>query len=166
MTREITELRFEFRPGTVGETSYSFDRETGILSAAFGGPDHSTVPGTLELADRGGGIIYVQQEHGVLCGVEVVVWPFTDRDVDLDVPEASGEGVLHPSKSDGEVTCDALASVSRDGSSAYLELGDDEACTTVAVSHEVFVDLDASMSLSGIWFTRLPAGIGGEIGSF
>jgi hypothetical protein len=95
------EARIEPLVGALPALLWRWDAETDILSGAFKGNRTGTgLTGTVELTDEVGSIAVVDVHNGVICGVDIVVWPEVGTVAELPVPDKLTDGrVLLSAKS-------------------------------------------------------------------
>ena len=73
------DARIEPLAGALPTLLWRWDAETDILSGAFkGNRAGSGLTGTIELTDEVGSIAVVDVHNGVICGLDIVVWPAVD----------------------------------------------------------------------------------------
>jgi hypothetical protein len=147
-------------PAPLPALSFSWDPETEILSGHATPPERSEgFTGSVELESPEGAVILLEVAGGVLCGVEVVVWPELARRPGLVAPYdakparvtltalgASG-GVL-------EMEAPIAADVTLQESLIHLRFG--PAARTVKAAENLLADLDAQGRLAGLWLLRVP----------
>ncbi len=85
--------------GGLPTISWRWDPETDILSGAFKGNRKSGgLTGTVELTDAEGSVAVLDVNNGVICGIDVVVWPEVSTRSDIQVPARLTDGrVVLPS---------------------------------------------------------------------
>ena len=70
------DARVEPLTGNLPSIGWRWDPETDILSGAFKGNRKSGgLTGTVELTDAEGSVAVLDVNNGVICGLDVVVWP-------------------------------------------------------------------------------------------
>jgi hypothetical protein len=70
------DARIEPLSGALPSINWRWDPETDILSGAFKGNRKSGgLTGSVELTDAEGSVAVLDVNNGVICGVDVVVWP-------------------------------------------------------------------------------------------
>src|SRR3954471_6561949 len=86
--------------GTLPSIGWRWDPETDILSGAFKGNRKSGgLTGTVELTDDEGSVAVLDVNNGVICGLDVVVWPEVTTSPSLQVPARLTDGrVVLPSR--------------------------------------------------------------------
>src|ERR671931_1484556 len=94
------EAQVEPLTGTLPSIAWRWDPETDILSGAFKGNRKSGgLTGTVELTDAEGSVAVLDVNNGVICGLDVVVWPEVTTASDLRVPAQLTDGrVVLPSR--------------------------------------------------------------------
>ena len=98
---------------------------------------------------------------GVLCGIEVVVWPDVERARSLVAPHdapAARVGLVVPDGTVGsviEVETVITAAAPQSETLIHLSLGAPRA-RSVQAAENVVVDLDAEGRLAGLWLQDLP----------
>ncbi|MDH4351200.1 MAG: DUF2283 domain-containing protein, partial [Gemmatimonadota bacterium] len=116
--------------------------------------------GSWELENSTGAVILLETERGVLCGVEVVVWPDVER-ATLVAPHDAPAGRVRLEPPAGETTgvleVDTPISGAANASETlvHLRFGPGRA-RSVRIAGNVVVDLDADGHLAGIWLQDLP----------
>ena len=87
------ESRIEPLAGALPALAWRWDAETDILSGAFKVNRTGTgLTGTVELTDELGSIAVVDVHNGVICGVDIVVWPEVGTASELAVPDKLTDG--------------------------------------------------------------------------
>src|SRR4051812_49513067 len=87
------DARIEPVSGTLPSISWRWDPETDILSGAFKGNRKSGgLTGTVELTDDEGSVAGLDVNNGVICGLDVVVWPGGITSPSLQVPARLTDG--------------------------------------------------------------------------
>src|SRR5689334_24596949 len=80
------EARIEPVSGALPSITWRWDPETDILSGAFkGNRKTGGLTGTIELTDAEGSVAVLDVNNGVICGLDVVVWPEVTTGADLRV---------------------------------------------------------------------------------
>ena len=100
---------------------------------------------------------------GVLCGLDVVVWPEVDTVPGLAPPAGARSGrVVLPTKSARQVVSavevDTTLSVSAtpDEKVVHLRIGGRRDVEVVRVADHLLVELDHKRRLAGFWLTEVP----------
>ena len=89
--RVSVEARVEPLTGSLPSIGWRWDPETDILSGAFKGNRKSGgLTGTVELTDAEGSVAVLDVNNGVICGLDVVVWPEVTTSTD-----PPGAGAAH-----------------------------------------------------------------------
>lgn len=158
------ETRVEPLEGTLPTVEWRWDVETDILSGGFrlavskGGQEAS-----VELSDDEGSVVVLDVAGGVLCGLDVVVWPEVDTVPGLAPPSSARAGrVMLPSKSARQavsaVEVDTTLSVSAtpDEKIVHLRIGGRRDVEVVRVADHLLVELDHKRRLAGFWLTEVP----------
>lgn len=140
---------------------FRWDTETEILSGrqdVTAASDGFT--GSWELESPTGAVVVLETEGGVLCGIEVVVWPDVERAalvvpheapasrVVLEPPSAETAGIL-------EIETPITGAADAAETLVHLRFGPSRA-RSVRIAGNVVVDLDAEGRLAGIWLQDLP----------
>jgi hypothetical protein len=117
--------------------------------------------------------VTLELRDGVLCGLQVAVWPRTQVRLGLAaphaptaarlrVPAASGRGALGPGGDapvgPAEVEVDADLAVEVDGPrrTYHLRIGAPRAVRVIRVARDMLVDVDAAGDLAGLWLVGVP----------
>jgi len=139
---------------------FCWDLETEILSGRSEPEERGDgFSGSVELESPEGAVVLLEVVGGVLCGVEVVVWPELARRAGLvaphDAPPArvvltglgSTAGVL-------ERETPIAADVTLQESLIHLRFH--QVARTVKVAENFLVDLDARGGVGGLWLLHVP----------
>jgi hypothetical protein len=87
------DARIEPLSGGLPSINWRWDAETDILSGAFKGNRKSGgLTGSVELTDAEGSVAVLDVNNGVICGLDVVVWPEVVPVGDLQVPAKLTDG--------------------------------------------------------------------------
>jgi hypothetical protein len=148
--------------GPLPAFDFHWDAETEILAGRHPAPARKgahAVAWEFEAPD--GAVVVLETVDGVLCGIEVVVWPDVERAARLVAPHDAAPGRAHlapPAGASGAVvqieariTAAALPSETL----IHLALGAPRA-RSVRVAENVVIDLDAEDGLAGLWLEELP----------
>jgi hypothetical protein len=158
------EARVEPLTGALPTIGWRWDPETDILSGSFkGNRKAGGLTGTVELTDAEGSVAVLDVNNGVICGVDVVVWPEVATVPDLKVPAQLTDGrVVLPSNSSRQ----AIASVEVDTSLSvrtnsnesvfHLRIGAKRAVEVVRVADNFYVEVDQQGGLAGFWLNNVP----------
>lgn len=143
---------------------WQWEAETGILSGGFPAGNRSTgYTGTIELSDEDGSILVLDVAGGVLCGLDVVVWPEVTVLAGLAAPVETRLGqVIIPSRTArrgiATLEYDTTLSVSSDPSGivSHVRIGTRRPVEPVRVAIGLQVEVDASQRLAGFWLEQVP----------
>src|SRR5919112_4263881 len=87
------EARIEPLSGALPTITWRWDSETDILSGAFKGNRKSGgLTGTVELTDAEGSVAVLDVNGGVVCGLDMVVWPEVSTRSEIQVPARASDG--------------------------------------------------------------------------
>lgn len=158
------EARVEPLTGGLPSISWRWDPETDILSGSFkGNRKAGGLTGTVELTDAEGSVAVVDVNHGVICGLDVVVWPEVATVADLRVPAQLTEGrVVLPSRTSrpsiDSVEVDTTLSVRTNAAESvfHVRIGAKRPVEVVRVADHFFVEVDQQGGLAGFWMTNVP----------
>lgn len=151
-------------PGPLPAFSWRRDAETDILSGAFANAPHGAgYTGTVEFNDDEGSIAVIDVAGGVLCGLDIVVWPEVTTMAGLAAPvEARSGQVVVPSRAAKRGTSalefDATLTASADpGERVYhLRIGTRRPVEPIRVADGFLVEVDAAQRLAGFWLEGVP----------
>jgi hypothetical protein len=158
------EARIEPLSGTLPSITWRWDPETDILSGAFKGNRKSGgLTGTVELTDAEGSVAVLDVNNGVICGLDVVVWPEVTSVSDLQVPAKLTDGrVVLPSRPSrpgvASLEVDTSLSVRTNSSESvfHLQIGPRRAVEGVRAADNFYVEVDQKGDLAGFWLTNVP----------
>jgi hypothetical protein len=158
------EARVEPLTGALPTIGWRWDPETDILSGSFkGNRKAGGLTGTVELTDAEGSVAVLDVNNGVICGVDMVVWPEVATVPDLKVPAQLTDGrVVLPSNSSRQdiasVEIDTSLSVSTNGTESvfHLRIGPKRAVEVVRVADNFYVEVDQQGGLAGFWLNNVP----------
>ena len=158
------EARVEPLTGSLPSISWRWDPETDILSGAFKGNRKSGgLTGTVELTDAEGSVAVLDVNNGVICGLDVVVWPEVTTVPDLKVPAQLTDGrVVLPSGSSraavASVEVDTTLSVQTNSNESvfHLRIGARRPVEVVRVADSFYVEVDQQGGLAGFWMSNVP----------
>jgi hypothetical protein len=158
------EARIEPLNGPLPAISWRWDPETDILSGSFkGNRKAGGLTGTVELTDAEGSVAVLDVNNGVICGLDVVVWPEVATVPDLRVPAQLAEGrVVLPSNASraaiASVEVDTTLSVRTNPSESvfHLRIGPRRGVEVVRVADNFFVEVDQQGGLAGFWMNNVP----------
>lgn len=141
---------------------FHWDRETEILAGRHApGGNGKGFTGSWEIESPTGAVVVLETEGGVLCGVEVVVWPDVETVARLAAPHPGGPGrvSLTPPDEDAvgliEIEAPVEAEASESETVIHLRFGRRTA-RSVAVADNLVADLDGEGRLAGLWLKNLP----------
>ncbi|MES2124740.1 MAG: hypothetical protein V4503_08655 [Gemmatimonadota bacterium] len=151
-------------PGPLPPFSWRRDAETDILSGGFSSTPHGAgYTGTVELSDDDGSIAVLDVSGGVLCGIDVVVWPDITTMTGLAAPvEARAGQVVVPSRaakrgtSALEFDATLTASAAPDERVYHLRIGARRPVEPIRIADRLLVEVDASQRLAGFWLEDVP----------
>jgi hypothetical protein len=103
--------------------------------------------------------VALETAGGVLCGVEIVVWPDLTEHAQLAPPHDAEPGrvTLEPpdDESDGLIEVETPITASAKEDVVHLVLAPGRA-RTVQIAQNVLADLDSAGHLSGLWLVDVP----------
>jgi hypothetical protein len=163
-TRSHLEATVEPLGGGLPSISWRWDPETDILSGAFKGNRKSGgLTGTVELTDAEGSVVVLDVNNGVICGIDVVVWPEVSTRSDIQVPARLTDGrVVLPSGGSraavASVEVDTTLSVETNSSESvfHLRIGPRRSVEVVRAADNFYVEMDQQGGLAGLWMTNVP----------
>ncbi|MBA3892442.1 MAG: hypothetical protein H0X69_01935 [Gemmatimonadales bacterium] len=163
-TRSPMEAGVEPLGGSLPSISWRWDPETDILSGAFkGNRKAGGLTGTVELTDAEGSVAVLDVNNGVICGLDVVVWPEVTTRTDIQVPAQLTDGrvVLASGGSRGAVSSlevDTSLSVETNSSESvfHLRIGPRRPVEVVRAADNFYVEMDQQGGLAGFWMTNVP----------
>ncbi len=141
---------------------FRWDAETEILVGRADVPSGgSGFTGSWELESELGAVVTLETSGGVLCGVEVVVWPEVEESAKLVAPHDATPGrvVLVPPDDapSGVLEIDTPIAAVAATADALIHLVFAPARTRVVrVAQNVLADLDSAGRLTGLWLVDLP----------
>jgi hypothetical protein len=159
------DARIEPLSGALPSVSWRWDQETDILSGAFKGNRKSGgMTGTVELTDAEGSVAVLDVNNGVICGLDVVVWPEVITVSDLQVPAKLTDGrVVLPSRPSrpgvASLEVDTTLSVQTNGTESvfHLQIGPRRPVEGVRTADNFYIEVDHEGGLAGFWLTNVPA---------
>jgi hypothetical protein len=159
------DARIEPLSGTLPSVSWRWDPETDILSGAFKGNRKSGgMTGTVELTDAEGSVAVLDVNNGVICGLDVVVWPEVITVSELQVPAKLTDGrVVLPSRPSrpgvASVEVDTTLSVQTNGAESvfHIQIGPKRPVEGVRAADNFYIEVDHQGGLAGFWLTNVPA---------
>jgi hypothetical protein len=139
---------------------FRWDAETEILAGRVDLPEGDIgFTGSWELESHAGAVVTLETVSGVLCGIEIVVWPDVDEPARLLPPydAAPGRVVLEPAdkRAKGVIEIETPISASAKEDVVHLILAPARA-RTVRVATNVLADLDSAGHLTGLWLVDVP----------
>jgi hypothetical protein len=158
------EARVEPLTGALPSIGWRWDPETDILSGSFkGNRKAGGLTGTVELTDAEGSVAVVDVNNGVICGLDMVVWPEVATVSELRVPAQLTTGrVVLPSNpgrtSISSVEVDTTLSVRTNAAESvfHVRIGAKRAVEVVQVADSFYVEVDQQGGLAGFWMTNVP----------
>jgi hypothetical protein len=131
--------------------AWRWDPETDILSGSFKGNRKSGgLTGTVELTDAEGSVAVLDVNNGVICGLDVVVWPEVTTAAELRVPAQLADGrVVLPSRTPpaggvSSVEVDTSLSVQTNSAESifHLRIGPKRKVDLIRVADNFYVEVD------------------------
>jgi hypothetical protein len=158
------EAKVEPLTGSLPSISWRWDPETDILSGAFkGNRKTGGLTGTVELTDAEGSVAVLDVNNGVICGLDVVVWPEVATVSDLRVPAQLTDGrvVLASGGTRAAITSvevDTSLSVMTDATESvfHLRIGPKRPVEVVRVADNFYIEVDQQGGLAGFWLNNVP----------
>lgn len=150
--------------GALPEVRWRRDVETDILSGSFRpASGQAGYNGTVELNDEDGSLAVVDVAGGVLCGLDVVVWPELAVIPDLAGPSGARPGVVVvPTRTARRGTAalevDTTLSIACDAEERlfHVRIGTRRSVEPVRVAARLVVEVDAARRLAGFWLEDVP----------
>ena len=158
------EARVEPLTGGLPSIAWRWDPETDILSGAFKGNRKSGgLTGTVELTDAEGSVAVLDVNNGVICGLDVVVWPEVTTSSSLQMPARLTDGrVVLPSRPSrpgvASMEVDTTLSVETNGAESlfHLRIGPRRPVEVVRVADNLYIEVDQQGGLAGFWLANVP----------
>ncbi len=158
------EARVEPLTGGLPPIGWRWDPETDILSGAFKGNRKSGgLTGTVELTDAEGSVAVLDVNNGVICGLDVVVWPevtTSSESSDSGASDRRARGValaaLPPGRRLGRGGHHAVGRDQRSESLFHLRIGPRRPVEVVRVADNFYVEVDQQGGLGGFWLANVP----------
>ena len=155
-------IRAEAATGPLPPIAFRWDAETEILAGHFEPPESGRgLTGSIEYTSPDGAVITVDVVRGVVCGVEVVVWPkLTQRS--LTTPTAEPGRVTIPERPSqpgvGAIEIDAPlgAEATDDDRLIHLRVGSGRPARTLMVAQNMLIELDGKNGITGFWLIDVP----------
>jgi hypothetical protein len=150
--------------GAAPRVEWRWDAETDILSGAFmPGTLQSGFNGPIELNDEDGSVAVLDVAGGVLCGLDLVVWPDVVVLEGLAAPvEARDAMVIVPSRTARRASAatefDTTLSLAADPAqrTLHLRIGTRRPVEPVRIGDKLLAEVDASQRLAGFWLEQVP----------
>ena len=158
------EARVEPLTGPLPSIGWRWDPETDILSGSFKGNRKSGgLTGTVELTDDEGSVAVLDVNNGVICGLDIVVWPEVATVPDLRIPGQLTDGrVVVPSRPAragvASVEVDTTLSVRTNATESlfHLRIGPRREVEVVRVAENFHIEVDQNGGLAGFWMSNVP----------
>ncbi len=162
--RSAMEAKIEPLAGDLPAISWRWDPETDILSGSFKGTRKSGgLTGSVELTDAEGSVAVLDVNSGVVCGIDMVVWPEVSTRSDIQVPARLTDGrvVLASTGARGgvaSVEVDTSLAVETNASESvfHLSIGPRGPVEVVRAADNFYVEVDQQGGLAGFWMTNVP----------
>jgi hypothetical protein len=148
--------------GPLPALRWTWEPETDILAGAFPVPHTTGFTGPVELTDDDGSIVMVDVAGGVVCGIDVAVWPEVETVPGLAVPGEvlPGQALVpsRPARAVGPMEVDTTLSmaVSPDGRTYHLRIGTRRQVDVIRIADHLAVEVDRRHRLAGFWATEVP----------
>jgi hypothetical protein len=143
--------------------AFHWDSETEILAGSIAElAAAARTACTVELEDSNGAVVSLDVAEGLLCGVEIVVWPASEVIPNIRAPDPIQNGsVFLPTAADDDLPVVEIdtalgCELAPDESVIHLMVGTKKAHHAVAVAKNFLVDLDADGSIAGLWLLNVP----------
>jgi hypothetical protein len=158
------EAKIEPLAGALPSIAWRWDPETDILSGSFkGNRKAGGLTGSVELTDAEGSVAVLDVNSGVVCGIDVVVWPEVSTRSDIQVPASLTDGrvVLAAAGSRGgvaSVEVDTSLFVETNGTESvfHLCIGARRSVEVVRAADNFYIEVDQQGALAGFWMTNVP----------
>lgn len=153
------------RTGRTPRIAYRWDPETDILTGAIktGGQKTGGLTGSVELEGGDGSFILLDVVGGVICGVEVVVWPDVRTTSSLTPPGEVSEGDVvlptrrsQPSVAAVEVDTALTIDTNPTESVFHVRVGPARASRVIRVADGLLVEVDEDQEVAGLWLLDVP----------
>lgn len=159
------DARIEPLSGALPSINWRWDPETDILSGAFKSNRKSGgLTGSVELSDAEGSVAVLDVNNGVICGLDVVVWPEVISVAELKVPATLADGrVVLPARPSrpgvASVEVDTTLSVYTNATESvfHLQIGPKRPAEGVRAADNFYIEVDQQGGLAGFWLTNVPA---------
>jgi len=158
------DARIEPLSGALPTINWRWDSETDILSGAFKGNRKSGgLTGSVELTDAEGSVAVLDVNNGVICGLDVVVWPEVVPVQELQVPAKLTDGRVvlparpsRPGVASLEVDTSLLVQTNPLESVFHLQIGPRRPVEGVRAADNFYIEVDQQGGLAGFWLTNVP----------
>jgi len=158
------DARIEPLSGALPTINWRWDPETDILSGAFKGNRKSGgLTGSVELTDAEGSVAVLDVNNGVICGLDVVVWPEVVPVGELRVPAKLTDGRVvlparpsRPGVASVEVDTMFLVQTTPTESVFHVQIGPRRPVEGVRAADNFFIEVDQQGGLAGFWLTNVP----------
>ncbi len=149
--------------GPVPTLIYRWDSETEILAARFESTGGRGFTGSVEYEGDDGAFLLVDVQSGVVCGVEVVVWPDLATRSRLAPPRDARNGRLvvparpsQPGVGAVEVEQPIAGETIDSRSIIHLRIGEKRPVTPVLLADLMMAEVDAAGGIAGFWLLDVP----------
>ncbi|MGH7584521.1 MAG: hypothetical protein ACREL5_14995 [Gemmatimonadales bacterium] len=158
------EIHVLTQPGPLPALHWNWDAETDILSGSLSPTPHGAgYTGTVELNDDEGSVAVLDVINGVLCGLDIVVWPEITPLAGLAAPvEARTGQVVVPSRTAkrgvAALEFDTTLTMSADPAERtfHLRIGMRRPVEPVRIADRFLVEVDSAERLAGFWLEDVP----------
>jgi hypothetical protein len=158
------EIHVVARPEPLPTLRWQWDAETDILTGSIkADPRGGGYTGTVELNDDDGSIAMLDVSSGVLCGIDIVVWPEVTPIAGLAAPVEARHGqVVVPSRTAkrgvAAIEFDTTLTVSADPAESvyHVRIGTRRPVEPIRVADHFVVEVDAAQRLAGFWLEHVP----------
>lgn len=158
------DARIEPLSGPLPSVSWRWDPETDILSGAFKGNRKSGgLTGSVELTDAEGSVAMLDVNNGVVCGLDIVVWPEVVQVAELPVPAKLTDGRVvlpappsRPGVASLEVDTTLSVQTNPTESVFHVQIGPRRPVERVRAADNFYIEVDQQGGLAGFWLTNVP----------
>lgn len=158
------EIHVVARPEPLPTLRWQWDAETDILTGSIKAePRGGGYTGTVELNDDDGSIAMLDVNSGVLCGIDIVVWPEITPIAGLAAPVEARHGqVVVPSRTAkrgvAAIEFDTTLTVSADPAESvyHVRIGTRRPVEPIRIADHFVVEVDAAQRLAGFWLEHVP----------
>jgi hypothetical protein len=161
--RSLMEAKIEPLAGALPTIAWRWDPETDILSGSFKGSRKSGgLTGSVELTDAEGSVAVLDVNSGVVCGIDVVVWPEVSTRSDIQVPGRLTDGRVvlaggsRTAVSSVEVDTSLSVETNATESVFHLLIGPRRSVEVVRAADNFYIEVDRQGGLAGFWMTNVP----------